>query len=72
MNDAQPPHPRHGRDARVTAWRALRIGYASPDFRDHTVPRFISAVLERHDRAAFEVFLYSDVTHPDRTTERLR
>ncbi|HZL38505.1 MAG TPA: tetratricopeptide repeat protein [Tepidisphaeraceae bacterium] len=52
--------------------RKLRIGYVSPDFRDHTVPRFFSAVLEHHDRDAFETFCYSDVERPDATTARLR
>ncbi|HZL37227.1 MAG TPA: tetratricopeptide repeat protein [Tepidisphaeraceae bacterium] len=50
----------------------LRVGYVSPDFRDHTIPRFISAALEHHDRAGFEMFCYSDVERPDDTTRRLR
>jgi predicted O-linked N-acetylglucosamine transferase (SPINDLY family) len=61
------PHPNDR-----TPGRRLRVGYVSPDFREHTVPRFVSAALEHTDRHAFEVFLYSDVTSPDPTTERLR
>ena len=49
----------------------FRIGYVSPDFRDHTVPRFVSAALEHHDRGAFEVFLYHDSLVHDDTTRRL-
>ena len=50
----------------------LRIGYLSPDFRDHTVPRLIAPVLRHHDRSQVEVFCYSAVRNPDRVTERLR
>ncbi|HZL38580.1 MAG TPA: tetratricopeptide repeat protein [Tepidisphaeraceae bacterium] len=56
----------------IAAPSRLRIGYVSPDFRDHTVPRFISAALEHHNRAGFEVFCYCDVERPDDTTCRLR
>ena len=54
------------RDARI------RVGYISPDFRDHTVPRFIGAALKHHDRRRFEIFCFSDVAEGDRITERLR
>jgi predicted O-linked N-acetylglucosamine transferase (SPINDLY family) len=52
--------------------RALRIGYVSPDFRDHPVGRFLVSLLAAHDRERFEVFCYSDVRRPDRFTELLR
>ena len=52
--------------------KRLKIGYVSPDFRRHSVGYFIEPLLECHDRAAFEVFCYSDVTAPDAITERLR
>jgi predicted O-linked N-acetylglucosamine transferase (SPINDLY family) len=52
--------------------RRLRVGYVSPDFRDHTVPRFIGAALEHQHRERFEVFLYSDAVEPDAVTARLR
>lgn len=52
--------------------RRLRIGYVSPDFREHSVAYFIEPVLESHDRSHFEIYCYSDVPRPDTTTERLR
>src|SRR5262249_8272514 len=55
------------------AWpRRLRIGYLSPDCRNHVVMRFMEPILANHDRAGFEVFCYH--THPetDAVTERLR
>lgn len=52
--------------------RRLRIGYLSPDFRNHSVAYFIEPLLEAHDRNTVEVFCYSLVPRPDRTTDRLR
>ena len=37
----------------------LRIGYYSADFRNHPVSQQLIAVLEHHDKAAFEVFAFS-------------
>ena len=39
--------------------RRLRVGYVSPDFREHSVRYFIEPVLAAHDRAAVEVFCYA-------------
>ena len=51
--------------------RRLRVGYVSPDFRRHSVAYFIEPVLARHDRAAFEVYCYSNVGLPDPLTAHL-
>jgi len=55
-----------------TVERPLRIGYVSPDFRDHAVARFLLPLFERHDRERFEIFCYSGVLRPDQITERFR
>jgi predicted O-linked N-acetylglucosamine transferase (SPINDLY family) len=52
--------------------RPLRIGYLSPDFRDHSVAFFIEPILEAHCHGEFEVFCYANVEFPDTTTERLK
>lgn len=52
--------------------RPLRVGYVSPDLREHSVARFLEPVLARHDRSHFQISCYSDVPHPDATTARLR
>jgi predicted O-linked N-acetylglucosamine transferase (SPINDLY family) len=52
--------------------RRLRIGYMSPDFRQHSVGYFIEPILRHHDRAQFEVICYADVLRPDAATERLQ
>lgn len=52
--------------------RRLRVGYVSPDFRDHVIVSCIEPVLEAHDREAFEIFCYSDARVEDRVSGRLR
>jgi predicted O-linked N-acetylglucosamine transferase (SPINDLY family) len=52
--------------------RPLRIGYVSPDFRNHPVGRFILPLLAAHDADRFEVFCYCDVRRPDHVTGLLR
>jgi len=52
--------------------RKLRIGYVSPDLRDHPAGRFMLPLLAHHDRQAFEIFCYAEVRRPDAMTERLR
>lgn len=60
----------HSNDRRPE--RRLRIGYVSPDFREHSVARFLLPILERHDREQVEIFAYSDVPRPDAVTEAIR
>lgn len=43
----------------------LRIGYLSADFHQHATMHLMSQVLAHHDRAAFEVFVYSYGAHSD-------
>ena len=52
--------------------RRLRIGYLSPDFRNHTVGLFLLPPLESHDHGSFEVFCYASVRVPDALTDLLR
>lgn len=52
--------------------RRLRVGYVSPDFREHPVARFMLPLLREHDRTQVEVFAYSDVASPDEATALLR
>jgi predicted O-linked N-acetylglucosamine transferase (SPINDLY family) len=65
-----------------TGWRAhlqsrvadrkLRVGYVSPDLRQHAVAYFIEGVLRNHDRINFEIYVF-DVSpaREDRVTLRL-
>lgn len=71
---------RHGAvPDRFTRWqgtrdpnRKLRIGYVSPDLRDHAVARFIEPVLQHHDHDQFEVICYAQVYQVDEVTRRLQ
>ncbi|XDF35316.1 hypothetical protein RBH89_24450 [Paracidovorax avenae] len=48
--------------------RRLRVGYWSPDLREHSVRYFFRPLLEGHDRSRHEIFLYHDhYTHDDQT-----
>ena len=50
----------------------LRVGYVSPDFRQHSVAYFIEPLLREHDRQVVDVHCYADVVRPDAATARLR
>jgi protein O-GlcNAc transferase len=52
--------------------RKLNIGYISPDFRRHPVTFFVEPVIMSHNRDAFTVFCYSDVSVPDTFTKRVQ
>jgi predicted O-linked N-acetylglucosamine transferase (SPINDLY family) len=52
--------------------RRLRIGYVSPDFRQHAVAHFLQAILAHHDPRQVEVFCYAEVAVTDAITERIQ
>jgi protein O-GlcNAc transferase len=52
--------------------RRLRIGYVSPDFRDHVVGRNVWPLLRCHDHRQFDITLYSQSAKSDEMTERFR
>jgi predicted O-linked N-acetylglucosamine transferase (SPINDLY family) len=52
--------------------RPLRIGYVSPDFRDHVVGRNLLPLFERHEHRNFEILCYAGVTQPDELTGEFR
>jgi len=67
LRAARRPH-----ENRPDTDRRLRVGYVSPDFREHPVARFILPLFREHDRRQIEVFAYSDVTTPDAVTGSVR
>jgi protein O-GlcNAc transferase len=52
--------------------RRLRIGYVSPDFREHSLYYFVEPLFRHHDHGSFEIVCYSDVPNPDKKTAMLR
>ena len=63
---AAPPHLNDADPA-----RRLRVGFVSPYIHKHAVTFFLESVIEHHDRAQLEMFLYADVARPDDYSERL-
>ena len=57
---------------RRTTLKKLRLGYISPDFRDHAVGRLIYQIFAYHNREQFEVYGYSTVDVEDHITQKVR
>jgi predicted O-linked N-acetylglucosamine transferase (SPINDLY family) len=55
-----------------SADRRLRVGYVSPDFRNHVVGQNLLPLLREHDHRRFEIFCYADVPRYDELTDRFR
>ena len=56
----------------VTGEKRLKIGYISPDFRQHSVCFFFLPLLTNHDRSLVDVFCYSAVKCSDYLTHKIR
>jgi protein O-GlcNAc transferase len=52
--------------------RRLRIGYVSPDFRQHSLGLLIEPILASHDHKNFTIVCYSDAKHPDALTQKIK
>ncbi len=52
--------------------KRLRVGYVSAHFKTHAVAFFLEPLIAGHDRAAVELFCYSDVLQPDEVTARFK
>lgn len=69
-NSGKQPIRPHDNDADPE--RRLKVGYVSPDFRDHPLAFFIVPTIEAHDRGKVEVCCYSTVRWRDSITTRLQ
>lgn len=63
------PEMRH--EAGTDPERRLRIGYVSPDFRQHATMQFFLPFLRNHDHRRVEVFCYSENTRTDEVTQQV-
>ncbi len=52
--------------------RRLRVGYVSPDLREHSVAYFFEPLLVNHAADSIETFCYAEVAQPDTVTQRLQ
>jgi predicted O-linked N-acetylglucosamine transferase (SPINDLY family) len=62
----------HSHDNDPSPDRRLKIGYVSPDFRDHVVGWNLLPLFREHDHQKFEIFCYSSVRRPDIYTQQLQ
>jgi len=60
----------HGNDP--DPGRRLRLGYVSPDFREHCQSLFTLPLLSHHDPGQVEVYCYARVPRPDAVTQRIK
>ncbi len=60
----------HGNDR--SPERRLRIGYVSPDFRDHVVGRNILPLFLHHDHEPFEIYCYASLSNSDAMSARFQ
>ncbi len=52
--------------------RRLRVGYVSPNFREHVIGQNMMPLFANHDRSAFEITCYSQVARPDSSTAEFK
>jgi len=56
----------------LASGRTLRIGYISPDFREHSVMYFFEPLLDAHSKELVELYGYAKNIIQDKTTERIK
>jgi predicted O-linked N-acetylglucosamine transferase (SPINDLY family) len=54
------------------ATRRLKVGYVSPDFRQHSVVNFLEPLLAHHDRSQVDVYAYAQLQREDAATARYK
>ena len=52
--------------------RKIRVGYVSPDLRNHVVGRCMLSILANHDREQFQIHCYANVANEDDVSEQIR
>ena len=52
--------------------RRLKVGYVSPDFRQHSARHVVEPLLAHHDKSVVEVYAYAELKREDAVTARYR
>ncbi|WP_296205255.1 tetratricopeptide repeat protein, partial [uncultured Hyphomicrobium sp.] len=55
-----------------TPGRRIRIGFLSPDFREHAARHFLDPLLRHLDRSQLEIVCYAEVTNEDHVTQAFK
>ena len=50
----------------------LKIGYVSPDFKDHSIKNFLMPVLAHHDHQKFEIYAFVELKKADLVTQKYK
>jgi len=62
----QPPFEHQRERLQLLPGRKLRIGYSSPDLREHSVGFLIKDIITSHNREQFEIYCYANFEPQDR------
>ncbi|MCX7276622.1 MAG: tetratricopeptide repeat protein, partial [Burkholderiales bacterium] len=54
------------------AGRRLKVGYVSPDFKNHACTFFMEPLLAHHDPSVVDVYAYAELTQEDGSTQRYK
>ncbi|MFZ5805797.1 MAG: tetratricopeptide repeat protein [Verrucomicrobiota bacterium] len=52
--------------------RRLRLGFVSPDFREHVVGSYLEIFFRNFDKEKFEIYCYANVRRPDEATKKFQ
>lgn len=52
--------------------KKLKIGYVSPDFRNHVVTFFMEPILRLQNKNLFEIYCYANMLHEDSMSQKLK
>ena len=55
-----------------SAGRRLKVGYVSPDFKNHACTFFMEPLLAHHDRNLVELYAYAELSFEDNATQRYK
>jgi len=66
----RPAELRYANDP--TPGRKLKVGFLSPDFREHAARHFLDPLLRHLDRSALEIVCYAEVTNEDAVTRSFK
>ena len=50
----------------------LKIGYVSPDFKEHSMMRFLIPTLARHNHDKFEIFAFAELEKEDKVSQEYK
>ena len=52
--------------------KKLKIGYVSPDFREHSIKRLLSPTLIHHNHNKFEIFAFAELENEDKVSQEYK